>query len=250
MRLSALRASGAIACAAIALTACGAKQTHPAVQPKPLVKHAPPTPIDKKKAELGGTTWNPAWDRIVEEALPPAMLSERVPRDVRRFCPSFYVMSPRNKRAFWAYFFQALAGAEAGLNPRAKVAHTEPILARQEHVAPTKVLTEGLLQLTYDDQKRYGCNFDAEADRGLAPSDPARTILQPKNNLTCGVTILNNQIMTQHKPLLSPTSYWATLRPGTLSYRVFARQMTNPPAACGLHAIHDRRDLRLAAAAQ
>jgi len=34
-------------------------------------------------------------------------------------------MNDPDKRAFWAYFFQALAGAEAGLNPRTRVRHTE-----------------------------------------------------------------------------------------------------------------------------
>jgi hypothetical protein len=28
-------------------------------------------------------------------------------------------------------------------------------------------------------------------------------------------------------------SYWGTLRPGTASYRVFAKQMANAPVACG-----------------
>ena len=71
-------------------------------------KLSPPTPIDEKKAELGGTPWNPEWDRIIEKALPPAMLSSQVPRGVRRFCPGFYEMGEIDKRVFWAYFFQAL----------------------------------------------------------------------------------------------------------------------------------------------
>ena len=44
-------------------------------------KAAPPTPIDEKKVELGGTPWNPQWDQIIEKALPPEMLSSQVPRD-------------------------------------------------------------------------------------------------------------------------------------------------------------------------
>ena len=130
------------------------------------------------------------------QALPPVLLSNRVPRDVRAFCPRFYVMTNTQKRTFWAYFFQALAGAEAGLNPTATVRHTEPKLAHQEHVPVTQVRTEGLLQLTYADQQRYGCPFDEAADRRLPANDPARTILQPKNNLVCGVAILKNQLST------------------------------------------------------
>ena len=195
-------------------------------------KPAPPTPIDKKKTELGGTPWNPDWDQIIEKALPPEMLSSQVPRDVRQFCPRFYDMGETDKRAFWAYFFQALAGAEAGLEPKARAHHTESEVATRDEVSGMSGRTEGLLQLTYADQERYGCDFDWKADRTLKPNDPARTILQPKNNLECGVKILANQIIVKHKPLLTRTGYWSTLQPGRPSYRVFAKQMTNPPAAC------------------
>ena len=115
---------------------------------------APATPIDAKKAELGGRTWDPEWDQIVENAVPQGMLSSQVPHDVRRFCPRFYTMSDTDKRAFWAYFFQALAGAEAGLNPTTRVRHTQPEVARIDGVTKRAVRSEGLLQLTYEDQKR------------------------------------------------------------------------------------------------
>jgi hypothetical protein len=104
-----------------------------------------------------------------------------------------------------------------------------------DRVTGQKIRSQGLLQLTYEDEKRYGCNFDWKTDRRLPLKDPRRTILQPENNLACGITILDRQINSQHKPLFTRSSYWSTLRPGTVSYRVFAKQMTNPPAACGLH---------------
>jgi hypothetical protein len=191
------------------------------------IEPVPPTPIDMKKVELGGTPWNPLWDQIIEKALPPEMLSSQVPRGVRRFCPRFYEMGTTDKRTFWAYFFQALAGAEAGLNPNTSVRHTEPEGA-------LAMRSEGLLQLSYADQKRYGCDFNWRADRVLKANDPAKTILQPKNNLECGVKILVNQTIVRHKPLLTRSGYWSTLQPDGPSYRVFAKQMTNPPAACGL----------------
>jgi hypothetical protein len=223
----------------LALCGCAKHEAQAATPPPkpadPAVKPAPATPIDAKKIELGGNTWDPQWDVVVEKALPPAMLSSQVPRDVRRFCPRFYVMSEVDKRAFWAYFFQALAGAEAGLDPETRVRHTEPEVAVRDDVTGRMVRSEGLLQLTYEDQERYGCDFDWDADKKLPPKDPAKTILQPKNNLECGVKILANQILVQHKPLLARTGYWSTLQPGTESYQVFVKQMTNPPLACGLH---------------
>src|ERR1700730_4591224 len=191
------------------------------------IQPVPPTPIDMKKVELGGTPWNPQWDQIIDKALPAEMLSSQVPRGVRRFCPRFYEIDETDKRTFWAYFFQALAGAEAGLNPNSSIRHSEP-----EGAMATR--SEGLLQLAYADHKRYGCDFDWQVDRALKANDPAKTILQPKNNLECGVKIIVNQIIVQHKPLLSRSGYWSTLRPDGPSYRVFAKQMTNPPSACGL----------------
>ena len=187
----------------------------------------PPTPIDMKKVELGATPWNPQWDGIIENALPPEMLSSQVPRGVRRFCPRFYEMAETDKRAFWAYFFQALAAAEAGLNPNVSVRHTEP-------EGMKAMRSEGLLQLAYADHKRYGCDFDWQVDRALKANDPAKTILRPKNNLECGVKILVNQTIVHRKPLLTRSGYWSTLRPNSPSFRVFAKQMTNPPDACGL----------------
>ncbi len=225
---------GWVAGLALGLLMTGCKQkSEPvaAAAPAPQMKPAPPTPIDTKRAEIGGAMWDPEWDKIVELALPPEMLSAEVSRDVRPFCPQFDAMGEADKRAFWAYFFQALAGAEAGLKPTSRAVHLQPAMQKKDG-APGQ--TEGLLQLTYVDAKRYGCDFDWQADRTLKANDPARTILQPKNNLECGVKILDQQMIAQHKRLLSPSSYWSTLRPGTVSYRVFAKQMANVPAACGV----------------
>jgi hypothetical protein len=197
---------------------------------QPEVKAAPPTPIAEKKEELGEPAWDPQWDVIVEKALPPEMLSSKVERPVRPFCPRFKAMSEVDKRAYWAYFFQALAAAEAGLVPTADVRHAEPEVAVKDTVSKRPVRSEGLLQLTYMDADRYGCDFDWDKDKELPEKDPAKTILQPKNNLTCGVKILQHQLIENKKPLLSPASYWEVLKPGTVGYRV--KQMANVPEPC------------------
>ena len=106
---------------------CGKHQeakAAPVTAPVPAMKPAPATPINTTRVETGGWKWDPEWDKIVELALPPEMLSQQVPQDVRRFCPRFYEMEEEDKRAFWAYFFQALAGAEAGLKPTVRAKHS------------------------------------------------------------------------------------------------------------------------------
>ena len=205
-------------------------ETHQSAQPQ--VKAAPQTPIAVQKAELGKPTWDPAWDEIIERALPPEMLSTEMAREVKPFCPRFGGMSEVDRRAYWAYFFQALAGVEAGLIPTEDVRHTQAEVAIKDPVTTRLARSEGLLQLAYMDADRYGCDFDWERDKLLAEKDPARTILQPKNNLTCGMKILEKQLIEKGKPLVSRSSYWSTLQPGTASYRAFRKQMTNVPDTC------------------
>src|ERR1039458_9698120 len=110
-------------------------------------------------------------------------------------------MSDSDKRAYWAYFFQALAGAEAGLTPTANTRARGP--AKKDTVSHRMVRSEGLLQLAYMDADRYGCDFNWNKDKLLPEKDPARTILQPANNLTCGVKILFRQLIVKQHPLLS-----------------------------------------------
>lgn len=231
--------------AAQALSQPGARgQIHPAVVPPvpvppgPVaaaqIKPAPPTPIAVQKVELqGDDPWDPEWDVTIEENLPPELLSQDVDRAVKPLCPRFNLLAEADKRAFWAYFFQALAGAEAGLTPTTAVRHSDPSVAIVDPVTHRIARQEGLLQLKYQDAERYGCDFDWEHDKGLAVHDPDKSILNPRNNLLCGIHILRNQLIELNRPLLTRKSYWGTLHPGTPGYRNFVRQMANVPEACG-----------------
>jgi hypothetical protein len=218
-------------------TGCGGSRHAQAGAQQPVqpeTKPPPPTPIAVQKAEHGDDdAWQPQWDKIVEDGLPRDMVSPRREHAVKSLCPDFRRMSEADRCAFWAYFFQALAGAEAGLKPTADVRHSEPEVAVIDPVTHRVERQEGLLQLAYVDGQRYGCDFDWDKDRQLPEHDPRKTILQPKNNLECGIKILDDQLMVKHKALLSRSSYWVTLRPGTTSFRVFTKQLANLPAACG-----------------
>lgn len=237
MTVANVKISLLVVCTSMVLAGCKnnvaqAVTADPPADSSASIKPAPPTPIAEKKQELGAPSWDPQWDVYVEDALQPEMLGPKAAHDVRAYCPRFSTMSDADKRVFWAYFFQALAAAEAGLKPTTTVRHTQPEVAVVDSVTRRTARQQGLLQVAYMDADRYGCDFDWEKDKGLPLKDPARTILQPKNNLECGVKIVHNQLFTLNKPLLSSTSYWSTLQPGTVSFRVFAKQMTNVPAAC------------------
>lgn len=216
----------------------------PGPVPAQEIKPAPPTPIAVKKVELGSpNTWDPQWDVLIEEKLPPELLQPQMAEAVRPFCPRFGQLSDADKRAFWAYLFQALAGAEAGLRPTADVKHLDPTVAVPDKVSHRITRQQGLLQLTYEDDKRYGCDFDWEKDKHLPVGDPGKTILQPDRNLSCGLKIMKNQLIDLNRPLISKKSYWGTLRPGTRSFQVFAKQMANVPIACGVKAPAPKKSL-------
>jgi len=225
-----------VVCAVVMLACAGCKgPAAPAAETpvQPAVTQAPATPLDEKKEELGGTTWQPQWDGLVEQTLPADLLSAQVAPAVRMYCPQYAQETDAQKREFWAYTFQAIAAAEAGLNPTSDAHHLQAAVNTTDSVTHLPSRQEGLMQLKYEDGQRYGCDFDWQKDRALPAKDPGRSILQPENNLRCGVKIIENQIVTQHKPLVSRTSYWSTLQPGTGAYRVFAKQMGNVPAECG-----------------
>lgn len=165
----------------------------PDTVPTSELKSAPATPVAEKNAELGDDhTWNPEWDKIIEQGIVPDLLSPKVAKAVKQFCPHFNRMGEPDKRAYWAYLFQALADAEAGLLPTMYVRHDDSELAVVDDVTHRKV-QQGLLQLTYMDQERYGCDFDWGKDKELEENDASKTILQSRNNLLCGVAILKNQ---------------------------------------------------------
>jgi hypothetical protein len=180
-------------------------------------------------------TWDPAWDAFIEKSLPADLLSAQAARAVRPYCPRFEQISDADKRAFWAYTFQAISAAEADLNPTSDVHHTATAVNKRDPVTDHLSRQEGLLQLKYEDAQRYNCPFDYAADRSLPGHDPSRTILQPDRNLTCGFHIMEDQIVTRNRPLVTHASYWATLHPGTAGNRVFRKQMVNVPAGCRLH---------------
>ena len=224
-------AAASQAATAIADPASASPARSPSADPP--VKPAPATPIAVKKVELGQPSWSPEWDKMIEDAVPPAWLSSRrVARDVKPLCPRYRHLSDLDKKQFWAYFFQALAGAEAGLEPTSDVRHNDPAVAVRDPVTGHIVRQEGLLQLAYMDSARYGCDFDWDRDKELPEKDPERTILQPENNLLCGMKILSNQLLTRRWPLLTRKSYWITLQPGTFSFHMFLKQMANVPEVC------------------
>ena len=142
-----------VSCFVLGVPGCGrggaqqARPAQPSVQPAVALKKAPATPLENQKEERGGKTWDPSWDAVVEKDVPPSLLGAQASRAVRGYCPRFAQLGEADKRAFWAYTFQALAGAEAGLDPLANVHHLDAAVNTTDEVTGRPSRQQGLLQL-------------------------------------------------------------------------------------------------------
>jgi len=161
------------------------------------------------------------------------MLGEKVPSDVKKLCPRFLSLSDEQRREFWAFFFQAMSVAESSLYPRDR--YKESGIPGTDSVTKRAIWSEGLLQVSYQDNDIYDCDFDWGADRGLPATHPSKTIFEPARNLRCGINILNRQIIVRGNPLFTSKNwYWSVLtkRSSNAGYRRLMAEMSGIPKFC------------------
>lgn len=138
---------------------------------------------------------------------------------------------------FWVELLAAMTKFESSFNPTTRYVEStmgiDPITGKQ-------IVSEGLLQLSYQDEKNWKnvlptgvCDFDFEGDKKYAANDIRRSILDPKNNLTCGIGILNRQIQRYDKIAVSTGAYWSVIKTSS-SYNHLKeiKAITNALAFC------------------
>lgn len=154
---------------------------------------------------------NSEWTKFVLTEIESKYEKLEKAEDMETFCPQYKNLDKGQRIVLWGELIAAMAFYESGWNPNAQF--TETGLGNDEITG--KVLTsEGLLQLSYNDIKwTRACQFDWEADKNNNGSRPT-TILDPKNNLHCGITILSNQINKHKKIVLKKGAYWAVIKEG------------------------------------
>jgi hypothetical protein len=133
--------------------------------------------------------------------------------DVTNFCPNYASLSRQHKVEFWATLFSEVSYYESGWDPLNRYTETtmgtDPITGKQ-------VVSEGLLQLSYQDILNYPtCQFNWSADKNLSSTDPRKTILDPDINLQCGAIIMSKQVSRKNAIVISSGAYWSTLMSGS-----------------------------------
>lgn len=148
------------------------------------------------------------WTGITLAAIQRHWTSLDGAQDIDMFCPNYKNLSLDTKQTVWGELFAALSYYESGWNPKSQ--YTEHDLGIDK-ITGKPVVSEGLLQLSYGDtQWATWCQFDWEADKNEQSYN--LTILNPKNNLECGIGIMANQIRKYKHITLEKKVYWSTLR--------------------------------------
>lgn len=144
------------------------------------------------------------------QSLAPSLIAGS--SDVTKFCPKYSELTDKNKITFWVYLVSGVAKFESNFDPTDRMLETSMGI---DPVTHKRVYSEGLLQLSYQDQLAYPfCDeFDWTDDRKLAARSPQKSILDPFKNLKCGIQILNHQIETTDLIATTHNVYWSTLNP-------------------------------------
>jgi hypothetical protein len=158
-------------------------------------------------------SWNHAdWSNHLKEIIHNEWDSFEQAIDVEIVCHKYSTLVLKEQQEVILELIIAIAFYESGWNPLSR--YHEKTMGI-DPVTKKPVYSEGLLQLSYQDTQwaRY-CEFDWNKDKHLAENDPAKTILDPFKNLSCGAKILANQIARKKKIFVSSGAYWAVIKEG------------------------------------
>lgn len=232
-----------IALVALTLTACATTQSPvkapevpvvvapPTVCPEPQKPQEPPVAAQPEAPKAYPVTgWDPRYDQAVVEYV--STLPELTSQPAWRFaklCPKWGSLNAGQKKQFWADLLFAVTKPES--NYDRSTMFWESTMDK-DAVTGLPVVSEGLLQMSYQDAKWYeGCKFDYKKDREKFIADwdnrggkkswkskhVDRTTLDPIINLKCGAYV-SWRIMKAPKHSSKSAEdalgeYWLTIRP-------------------------------------
>jgi len=195
---------------------------------KPVTPSAPENPIAAffdffpllwEKTVIASKGWTQMIYSVIKKE-ESYLLGQNVADDIEVFCPTYRKLNEQQRLNFWGQFFAALAYHESGWNPVSRA--IEANFTYLDSVTKQPVVSEGLLQLSYQDERSYriNCDFDWNKDKTLAVKDPKKTILDPYNNLRCGIKIMSIQLKKYRAITMSSNVYWAVLKTNGLYSKI------------------------------
>jgi Putative peptidoglycan binding domain len=154
------------------------------------------------------------WSNYTHQII-DGLLNEKLAhcQDIAHFNTNYNSLNRTQKINIWGEIICRICLHESGWNPASWMFENMGI----DKVTKEQVRSEGLLQLSYQDQINYAdlpCKFNWEIDKTLSRTDPNKTIFSPKINLELGIHILAKQVATKGAIALSNNVYWAVLKIG------------------------------------
>ncbi len=178
-------------------------------------------------------TWSKMIYQIIQKQT-PEILGQNVADDVEFFCPKYRTLKDSQRLNFWAQLFVGIAKFESSWNPTSS--STEYLMSGTDSVTGRRIVSEGLLQISYQDEKNYQikCGFNWEKDKKLSKHDPKKTILDPYLNLNCGIQIFAQQLKRIHRIVAKEhrSLYWAVLYNGRSNKIKDVAKITNTLTFC------------------
>lgn len=213
-------------------TAPAQPEQHPAIEPPQVQSSSTPTALpvlttvpstindDIEKQKLLPLSWESKipqgkeFSRLLYKAIlenAPEILELNSAEDTDVYCSKYKALTKTQRLNFWGEFFVNLALHESGWHQTARsVERTMGI----DPVTHMQIASEGLLQISYQDQKSYNinCDFDWKKDKNYSVKDMRKTIFDPYLNLRCGVKIFALQLKSQRLIAVEKNVYWAVIR--------------------------------------
>jgi len=134
-----------------------------------------------------------------------AIVAPKITAKMREAAPGEYCPNGTDGEKFWLAFVKATAKAESSWKNCERYTEskmgTDPVTGKQ-------VVSEGLLQLSFQDAK----NWASLAACQRIDYDNPNTILDPRINLECGMEIANALTGSRSTLRASLGRYWSTIR--------------------------------------
>ena len=150
------------------------------------------------RAKVFSNGWHAEYDQWLDAAF------ETMPEYAfTQICPK----GTSNKKLAWRYFWKNIAIHESALTLTTQYKENLGI----DYITKKQVVSEGLLQLSYQDKRGYPeCDFKYEEDILKAPKDVSKNIFNPKLQFKCAMGIAK-KLATQKRLF---KAYWSTAREG------------------------------------
>lgn len=180
-----------------------------------------PSPVGNVAGPISALSWESAshpertdWSAFVFSTILARLNVFDTANDADQIRSGYSGYSDAQRATIWSQFICGITKYESSWNPLARMEETTLGI---DVVTGLPVWSEGLLQLSYQDQENYpslNLGLDWVKDSNLGAKDPKKTILNPHINLEAGIKILANQIQNKGSAILQSDVYWATIKKG------------------------------------